>query len=238
MTTTYTIQMLMRYNAWANKAIFEAVAALPGSEATKERPTLFKNIVNTLNHLHVVDLIWQAHIEKRDHGIPALNTVLYTDLTELWRAQQAIDAWYIAWGDTLSEADADAPVRFTLIGGKQGEMRRSEISQSTRLSIRAVGAVDPVAPQRPHRRSLRSPEFHRRPRTGISLKRNPAPPATSPSCGQQPLHHPGGTIPRPVIISALPTSRMASAMPPPPNGGLSWMRRRPMRRGRISCARH
>ena len=51
---------------------------------------------------------------------------------------------------------------------------------------------DPVAPQRPHRRSLRSPELQRRPRTGISLKRNPAPPATSPSCGQQPLHHPGG----------------------------------------------
>jgi hypothetical protein len=51
----------------------------------------------------------------------------------------------------------------------------------TRLSIRAVGAVDPVAPQRPHRLSLRSPELQRRPRTGISLKRNPAPPATAPS---------------------------------------------------------
>ncbi len=38
-------------------------------EATKKRPTLFKNMVNTLNHLHVVDLIWQAHIEGRDHGI-------------------------------------------------------------------------------------------------------------------------------------------------------------------------
>jgi hypothetical protein len=35
--------------------------------------------------------------------------------------------------------------------------------QSTRLSIRGVGAVDPVAPQRPHRRSLRSPELQRRP---------------------------------------------------------------------------
>ena len=44
----------------------------------------------------------------------------------------------------------------------------------------------------PKCRSLRSPELHRRPRTGISLKRNPAPPATSPSCGQQPLHRPGG----------------------------------------------
>jgi hypothetical protein len=34
---------------------------------------------------------------------------------------------------------------------------------STRLSIRAVGAVDPVAPPRPHRRSLRSPALQRRP---------------------------------------------------------------------------
>lgn len=127
MTAISTIQMLTRYNAWANKAIFEAVAALPGGEVTKERPTLFKNMVNTLNHLHVVDLIWQAHIEGRDHGIPALNTVLYCDLTELWLAQQVIDAWFIAWVDTLSEAEADEPVRFTLIGGKQGEMRRSEI---------------------------------------------------------------------------------------------------------------
>jgi uncharacterized damage-inducible protein DinB len=127
MTTTSTIQMLTRYNAWANRAIFDAVAELPVGEANKDRPTLFKNIVNTLNHLHVVDLIWQAHIEKRDHGIAALNTILYTDLAELWSAQHAIDDWYIKWGNALSEADADETVSFTLIGGKQGKMRRSEI---------------------------------------------------------------------------------------------------------------
>ena len=69
----------------------------------------------------------QGCAEKRDHGLPALNTILYTDLAELWRAQQALDAWYITWGDTLSEANADEMVRFTLIGGKRGEMRRSEI---------------------------------------------------------------------------------------------------------------
>ncbi len=38
MSTTSTIQMLTRYNAWANKTLFEAVAALPGSEATKGAP--------------------------------------------------------------------------------------------------------------------------------------------------------------------------------------------------------
>ena len=84
-------------------------------------------IVLDAERSHVVDLIWQAHIEKRDHGIAALNTTLYTDLAALWSAQQAIDDWFIDWGDALSEADADEMVRFTLIGGKPGEMRRSEI---------------------------------------------------------------------------------------------------------------
>jgi len=119
--------MLARYNAWANRTIFDAVAALPPGEATKERPSLFKNMVNTLNHLHVTDLIWQAHLEGRAHGIPALNTVLYPDLAELYRAQQAIDGWYIAWSDALTAAALDETVSFTLIGGNQGVMTRGDI---------------------------------------------------------------------------------------------------------------
>jgi uncharacterized damage-inducible protein DinB len=122
-----TLQMLTRYNAWANTTIFDAVKALPDGEASKERPTLFKTMINTLNHLYVVDLIWQAHIEQRSHDIPALNTVLYADLAELWRAQQTIDGWYMDLSDTLSEVDADRMVHFTLIGGRTGQMRLSEI---------------------------------------------------------------------------------------------------------------
>ena len=66
---------------------------------------------------------------------------------------------------------------------REGDRDGQRGAGSTRLSIRAVGVVDPVARSRPQRR----------PRPGISLQRNPAPPATSPSCGQQqPLHRPGG----------------------------------------------
>lgn len=122
-----TIRLLARYNAWANEMIFAAVAALPAGEATKERPTLFKSIVNTLNHLYVVDLVWQAHLEARTHGIPALNTVLHPELDELREAQRAIDRWYIGWSDALSETDAAETLRFTLIGGNQGEMRRGDV---------------------------------------------------------------------------------------------------------------
>src|SRR5690349_23382240 len=99
MITPQSARMLTRYNQWANHLIFEAVAALPEGEAIKPRPSLFKNMVHTLNHNYVVDLIWQAHLEGRDHGFKARNLVLHDSLPELWRAQQAIDQWYIDWSD-------------------------------------------------------------------------------------------------------------------------------------------
>jgi len=127
MITPATARMLTRYNAWANRTIFDAVAALPAGEATKERPTLFKNMVNTLNHLYVVDSIWQAYLEGRTHNIPALNTVLYPELGDLYRAQRAIDQWYIDTYDVLPEAALGEQIRFTLIGGNEGVMTRSDI---------------------------------------------------------------------------------------------------------------
>ena len=127
MTCTQTIRMLARYNTWANKTMFNAVFALPSGEAAKKRPTLFKNMVDTLNHVYVVDLIWQAHLEGREHGYTARNTPGHPPLAELWRLQQAVDNWYIAWSDGLSDAALDEKVNFTLIGGNAGVMTRGEI---------------------------------------------------------------------------------------------------------------
>jgi uncharacterized damage-inducible protein DinB len=127
MITPQSARMLTRYNNWANQLIFEAVAGLPEGEAVKPRASLFKNMVHTLNHNYVIDLIWQAHLEGRDHGHTARNTPGHPPLEELWRKQQAIDDWYIAWSDGLSEAALAEPVRFTLIGGNRGVMSRGEI---------------------------------------------------------------------------------------------------------------
>ncbi len=127
MITTQTARMLTRYNAWSNKLMFDAVAALPAGEATKPRQSLFKNMVHTLNHNYVIDRIWQGHLEGREHGYTARNTADHPPLAELWKAQQEIDKWYIAWGDALSDAALDEKMNFTLIGGNAGVMTRGEI---------------------------------------------------------------------------------------------------------------
>lgn len=119
--------MLARYNAWSNKVMFDAVAALPEGEAVKPRASLFRNMVHTLNHNYVIDRIWQAHLEGRDHGYEARNTKDHPPLAELWRLQQEVDAWYVAWSDAQTDAALGETVDYTLIGGNRGAMTRAEI---------------------------------------------------------------------------------------------------------------
>jgi uncharacterized damage-inducible protein DinB len=120
-------RMLARYNAWANRLIYDAVAALPAGEAVKERSTLFKNMVHTLNHNHVIALIWRAHLEGREHGFSARNTKDHPPLAELRAAQEVVDRWYLDWAASLTEPALGEEVRFTLIGGNRGVMTRGEI---------------------------------------------------------------------------------------------------------------
>lgn len=129
MTTLRTARTLARYNAWADKLIFDAVAALPDGEALKPRATLFKSIVHTLNHNLVIDRIFQAHLEGREHGYAARNTPEPPPFDELRQSQEAVDQWYVDWSDRMSEAALDETVHFTFVGGGDGAMTRMEILQ-------------------------------------------------------------------------------------------------------------
>ncbi len=122
-----TVRLMAGYKQWANRLMFDAVAALPPGEAEKPRPSLFRNMVHTLNHNLVIDLIWQAHIEGREHGYSARNTESCPPLEDLRVQQQAIDAWYVGWADGLDDAGFSRTVEFTLIGGNRGAMTRGEI---------------------------------------------------------------------------------------------------------------
>lgn len=119
--------MMARYKQWSNKVMFDAVAALPAEEITKPRASLFKNMVHTLNHNYVIDRIWQAHLEGRDHGYDARNTKDHPPLAELWKLQQEIDDWYVQWADRQTAASLGETVNYMLIGGNKGAMTRSEI---------------------------------------------------------------------------------------------------------------
>jgi uncharacterized damage-inducible protein DinB len=129
MTAVSNARMLARYNAWADRRIIDGVAALPPGEAEKQRTTLFKTMIGTLNHNLVVDLIWQAHLEGREHGFKARNMLLHAELEALRQAQAAIDAWFVSWSDAQSESSLAEKLDFRFISGKAGRMTRLEMLQ-------------------------------------------------------------------------------------------------------------
>ncbi len=122
-----TVHMLMRYKAWANMTIFEAVAKLPPEEVTKERKNLFPSIIRVLNHVYIADFIWQAHLEGRKHDIIDRNPKEHPSLDNLWLLQQEIDKWYVEYSDKLPVEALNEKVNFKSITGNSGIMTRNEI---------------------------------------------------------------------------------------------------------------
>lgn len=127
MMNTQTAWMLAQYKAWADKVMFERVAALPPGETERERKTLFKSIIGTLNHIYVVDLIWQAHLEGRKHGFEARNIVVHPQLAALWAAQQQLNDWLIDWAKAQRQESLAEAVSFTFVNGTKAAMQRGEM---------------------------------------------------------------------------------------------------------------
>jgi uncharacterized damage-inducible protein DinB len=127
MMNTRTAKMLAQYKAWSDKVMLDGVAALPPGEAEKERKTLFKTMIGTLNHIYVVDLIWQAHLEGRAHGFKARNVVVHPDLATLRAAQEKMNDWIIDWAKGQTDASLDEDVAFTFVNGNKATMKRGEM---------------------------------------------------------------------------------------------------------------
>jgi uncharacterized damage-inducible protein DinB len=95
--TQSAVVALVEYKRWADELTFEAVARLPEGEVRKERATLFRSIIGTLNHSYVVDLIWRAHLEGRDHGFSSRRVMVHEDVGTLRKAQAACNDWLAQW---------------------------------------------------------------------------------------------------------------------------------------------
>jgi len=123
----FPLAMLTRYNAWCNARMFAAMESLPEGEAVKERPTRFKNMVHTMNHIYVIDCIFKAHLEGRPHHYTARNTVTHPPLSELRDLKTAIDQWYIDLTASLTPGQLGELIEFKYVGGAPGVMSRREI---------------------------------------------------------------------------------------------------------------
>jgi uncharacterized damage-inducible protein DinB len=127
MSTQNALIMLARYAQWANVKLYETIARLPPQELVKEQKIVFGSLIRTLEHVYAMDLVWQAHLQGREHGFTSRTPALHADFATLRAAQGDIDQWYIRTVEAMPERAVDEIVTFTFIGGSPGSMTRAEI---------------------------------------------------------------------------------------------------------------
>lgn len=122
-----TARMLAQYRAWGDRVLYESVMALPPGDVVRPRRTRFESVAGTLNHILLIDLVWQAHLEGRDHGFTRRDQMIHPDLQALWPAQRAANQWWVDWCSTQTDRSLEEPVAFTFIGGGEGTLTRGAI---------------------------------------------------------------------------------------------------------------
>ena len=103
---------LAGYNAWANRRLYGAVAALPGDAFHAQTGAFFGSLCGTLNHLLVADRIWMKRFTGEGEAPARLDAVLFENLDALSDARVAEDRRISDWVAGLSDADLAGVIRY------------------------------------------------------------------------------------------------------------------------------
>lgn len=123
MSTSSLLLSLFQYKAWANTELFAELRKVDGEAHPAER----HSAIRVLNHIHVVDRIFVAHLSGTPHTYTATNTPETPTLDELQAAVSTTDQWYIDHVRALTPEQLREPVSFTFTDGARGCMSREEI---------------------------------------------------------------------------------------------------------------
>ncbi len=123
MSTSTVLLSLFKHKAWGDEALFAALGKLdlPAHEAER------RIAIRLLNHIHVADRIFSAHLCGRAHAHTATHTPETPALEDLRAATAEPDRWYI---DCAASIPADAlaeRLAFTYTDGDNGRMSREEM---------------------------------------------------------------------------------------------------------------
>lgn len=123
MSTSNLLHALFRHKAWANEELFTELGKLDPVTHEAERHTALR----LLNHIHVVDRIFAAHLAGTAHGYAATNTPETPTLDELRAAVTATDRWYLDHVAALAPERLAESLSFVFTDGAAGRMSREEM---------------------------------------------------------------------------------------------------------------
>lgn len=118
-----TIHSLFAQKSWADNELFNLLSTV----ASAQHAAAAHTAIRTLNHIHVVDRIFRAHLLGEEHGYTATNTEATPELGELQFSVAETDAWFEQYVSAVSAAQLSDSISFRFTDGDAGTMTREEM---------------------------------------------------------------------------------------------------------------
>ncbi|WP_296655240.1 DinB family protein [Paraburkholderia sp.] len=122
-TNTSALLPLMAYKKWMDTGLYESLQ-LP---AYADRPDAVQQALYWLNHIHIVDQIFQSHLLGEPHGFTSTESSSFAPLPQLRSAAEALDEWLIQYAQQLDDAAAAEEIDFVFTDGDKGRMSRTQM---------------------------------------------------------------------------------------------------------------
>jgi uncharacterized damage-inducible protein DinB len=121
--TTHPYPQLVRYKQWADRGLYDVVGQNLNRLDTHDAAF----VLRILDHIRVVDMIFQHHLEGLPHTFTAPQSEQMPDFEVLASGMREVDDWYASYVASLPEDDFDESVDFVFTNGSAARMRRGEI---------------------------------------------------------------------------------------------------------------
>jgi uncharacterized damage-inducible protein DinB len=121
--TCQNYSQLIAIKRWADRGLYDVI----GENFERLSNADAGIMLRILDHIHVVDRIFQHHLQGLTHTFSAPRSADIPELQVLANSVREVDDWYASYVNSLSAEDFEQTVDFVFTSGKRTRMRRGEI---------------------------------------------------------------------------------------------------------------
>ena len=114
---------LIAIKRWADRGLYDVVDQ-NFERLTNDEASI---MLRVLDHMHVVDRIFQHHLQGLPHPFQAPRSEKMPEFEALAGSVRETDDWYASYVGNLAEKDFGQPVDFSFTSGKRARMQRGDI---------------------------------------------------------------------------------------------------------------
>jgi uncharacterized damage-inducible protein DinB len=121
--TSHSYLQLVSYKQWADRGLCHVIGENIGRLNAEDATILLR----ILDHIHVVDRVFQHHLQGLPHRFQAPRSEHVPDFDTLASGMREVDEWYVDHVRGSREQGFEQPLPFVFTSGTPARMTRGEI---------------------------------------------------------------------------------------------------------------